>query len=100
MKNYFLYILLIVFTTSCEDVIDVNLNTAEPKLVIDASINWFKGTIGNEQQIKLSLTAPYFNTSVPPANGAIVSVSDSNSNTFNFIEEGNSGVYRLSLIHI
>ena len=94
MKNYFLYILLIVFTTSCEDVIDINLNTAEPKLVIDASINWFKGTIGNEQQIKLSLTAPYFNTSVPPANGAIVSVSDSNSNTFNFIEEGNSGVYR------
>ena len=94
MKNYFLYILLIVFTTSCEDVIDINLNTAEPKLVIDASINWFKGTIGNEQQIKLSLTAPYFNTSVPPANGAIVSVSDNNSNTFNFIEEGNSGIYR------
>lgn len=35
-------ILLLVLVFSCEDVIDVNLNEAAPKLVIDASINWVK----------------------------------------------------------
>ena len=79
--------------TSCEDVIDLNLNTSEPRLVIDASLNWIKGTTGNEQKIKLTLTAPYFDTTVPPANGAQVVVKDSDNNTFNFIEESNTGIY-------
>lgn len=78
---------------NCEDVIDVNLNETEPKLVIEASINWFKGTTGNEQSIKLSLTAPFFNTDTPPANGAVIMISDSNSNLFNFVENGDTGVY-------
>ena len=60
MKKLSLLFILIIITISCEDVIDVNLNNAEPRLVIDASINWFKGTTGNEQSIKLTLTAPYF----------------------------------------
>ena len=68
--------------TSCEDVIDLNLNTSEPRLVIDASLNWIKGTTGNEQKIKLTLTAPYFDTTVPPANGAQVIVKDTDNNTF------------------
>lgn len=79
--------------TSCEDVIDLNLNTSEPRLVIDASLNWIKGTTGNEQKIKLTLTAPYFDTTVPPANGAQVVVKDTDNNTFNFIEESNTGIY-------
>lgn len=80
--------------TSCEDVIEVDLNTTEPKLVIEASINWFKGTPGNEQQIKLTLSAPYFDTIVPPANGAQILITDTNNNTFDFIEENNSGIYK------
>ena len=59
--------LLFLVTTSCEDAIEVNAPTENPRLVIDASINWFKGTIGNEQEIKLSLTTPYFENSVPTA---------------------------------
>lgn len=79
---------------SCEDVIDVELNTAEPKLVIDASLRWIKGTDGQAQQIKLSLTAPYFNNGVPPATGAQVVVSDINNNTFYFTEDANTGIYK------
>lgn len=79
---------------ACEDVIDVDLETTEPRLVIDASLNWQKGNNGNQQEIKLSLTAPYFNNSIPPATGATVAVTDTNSNTFNFIEDGSTGVYK------
>ena len=94
MKKIITLLLVFSFLTNCEDVIDVDLNTAPPRLVIDASINWFKNTSGNEQSIRLSLTAPFFDDSVPPANGAIVQVSDSNNTIFNFIEEGTTGIYR------
>ena len=78
---------------TCEDVIDVDLNEAEPRLVIEASINWYKGTAGNEQSIKLSLSAPFFEDSIPPANGAIIQITDSNNNIFSFIEESDTGIY-------
>lgn len=93
MKKAFVIILSLLLV-SCEDVIQVNLNTAEPKLVIDASINWLKGTNGSNQTIKLSLTAPYFDKTIPPATGATITISDLNNNTFNFIEEGTTGIYR------
>ena len=87
------YIIILVFAYSCEDVIDLDLPTSEPKLVIDASIDWLKGTSGNEQQIKLSLTAPFFDLEIPPANNATVFITDSNSNSFEFIEDGDTGIY-------
>src|SRR5690606_32408721 len=92
MKKFIIMLSLTFIVTSCEDVIDVNLNNAEPRLVIDASIKWVKGTAGNEQSIKLTLTAPYFDTEIPPATGAEVVLSDSN-NTYVFIEDGNTGIY-------
>lgn len=93
MKKIIYILLISACFLSCEDVIDLNLPTSEPKLVIDASIKWIKGTTGNEQQIKLTLTAPYFDTNVPPANGAQISITDSKNNVFNFIEDGATGLY-------
>ncbi|MBO3117321.1 DUF4249 domain-containing protein [Winogradskyella sp. DF17] len=91
----FIRICLMAFLIySCEDVIDIELNEAPPRLVIDASISWFKNTTGNEQSIRLSLTAPFFNDSVPPANGATVTIADSSGNIYDFIEDGNTGIYR------
>lgn len=94
--KYYLYILILLLTFSCEDVIDVDLNDAPPKLVIDASIEWFKGTAGNEQSIKLTLSAPYFDSTVHPATGAQVAVTNTNNTIFNFIEDGNTGIYKTS----
>ena len=79
---------------SCEDVIDVDLNTIEPKLVIDASLNWFKDTAGNEQQIKLTLTAPYFDDTIEPATGAQVEVTKNSGEIFVFTEEDQTGIYK------
>lgn len=94
MKIKPIYILLITFIClSCEDVIEVNVPTSEPRLVIDASIKWFKGTTGNEQSIKLTLTAPFFDYGVPPANNAQVFITDENNIVYDFVEEGNSGMY-------
>ena len=88
-----IFIIIVIFTYACEDVIDLDLPTSKPRLVIDASINWLKGTSGNEQQIKLSLTAPFFDADVPPANGATVIITDNNDNSFEFIEDGDTGIY-------
>ncbi|EDP69919.1 hypothetical protein FBALC1_10317 [Flavobacteriales bacterium ALC-1] len=96
MKKLIYICILFSLFYNCEDVIDVDLNESEPKLVIEASINWFKNTLGNEQSIKLSLSAPFFNETIPPANGATIHIIDTNSNQFNFIEEGSSGIYRNS----
>ena len=46
----------LILISSCEKVVDIDLNTMEPKLVIDAAIKWQKGTVGNIQTIKLSTT--------------------------------------------
>jgi hypothetical protein len=91
-RTYIFVIFSILF--SCEDVIDVELNDADPRLVVEASIDWFKNTTGNEQSIKLSLSAPFFDESTPAANGAIIQITATNNNTFNFIEDGNTGIYR------
>lgn len=78
---------------SCEEVIDVDLDSSEPRLVIDASLNWIKETTGSIQRIQLSLTAPYFDDSIPPATGARVTVTDAYNTTYTFDEEGDSGIY-------
>ena len=96
MKSKWLVIVILTSFFSCEDVIEVELNEAEPRLVIEASIDWLKNTSGNEQQIKLTLSAPFFDNAVPPANGATVSITNSNNTVFNFIEEANSGIYKNS----
>ncbi|WP_179006749.1 DUF4249 domain-containing protein [Winogradskyella forsetii] len=92
-KSIYMLLVFSLFYT-CEDVIDVDLNEAEPRLVIEASINWLKNTTGNQQSIKLSLSAPFFDDATPPANGATVQITDTNNNTFNFIEEADTGIYR------
>ena len=94
MKKLVYIIILSIFIISCEDVINIDVPSAEPKLVIDASINWFKGTVGNQQEIKLTLSAPYFDNEIPPANGAEIIITDTHNNTFQFIEEGISGLYK------
>ncbi|WPR70368.1 DUF4249 domain-containing protein [Flavobacterium sp. NG2] len=93
-------LLFIFFTclTSCEEVVNVNLSTAEPKLVVDATINWNKGTTGNVQTIKLTTTTGYYQSEIPKVSGAIVFIKNSSNQVFNFTEDinssGNSGQYK------
>ncbi|WP_375239019.1 DUF4249 family protein [Aurantibacter sp.] len=94
MKSITYIIILALLLSSCEKVVDIDVPTSQERLVIEASINWYNGTLGNEQQITLTKTAPFFNTNVPPALNATVTIVDSNNNSFNFIDSNNSGVYK------
>jgi hypothetical protein len=93
MKKIIYLVIFCLSLTACEDVIDLELETAEPRLVIDASLKWYKGTEGKNQFINLTLSAPFYDSIVPPANNAIVTVTDTNDNVFNFIENGDTGIY-------
>jgi hypothetical protein len=92
IQLFFVLIVAILFN-SCEDVINVNLNTASPKLVIEAAINWQKGTLGNVQIIKLTTTSDFYNNAIPTVSGATVFISNSSNTKFNFIEKPNTGQY-------
>jgi hypothetical protein len=92
MKNL-LFVLAFLVCISCEEVVTVDLDTAAPRLVIDASINWEKGTAGNVQVIKLTTTAGYYDNVIPKVSGATVSVTNSSNTVFDFIEEARSGKY-------
>jgi hypothetical protein len=90
-KQLFLAICALILM-QCEDVIDVDLDTIAPKLVIDASIDWEKGTAGNTQTIKLTTTSGYYDSEVPVVSGATVTVTTS-SKAFEFAEVPGTGQY-------
>ena len=90
-----LFILLVLFT-SCEKVIDVDLATGEPRLVVEASINWYAETDGNEQQIKLSTTTSYYSNEIPPVIGATVYITNSTNQVVYFVEDDTPGTYKCS----
>jgi hypothetical protein len=96
MKNKINLIIVIFaafFFNSCEKVVDIPLNTDKPRLVIDASIIWQKGTAGNNQVIKLSTTTDYYSNTIPVVSGATVFIKNSSNVVFNFTETPNTGIY-------
>ncbi len=100
MKNYIKYITIIfinVVYIACQDVVDVDVPEEPPRLVIEASIDWEKGTAGNEQIVKLSTSTPYFEALINTiVTGASVKVTrDSDQMEFIF-QDQNDGTYKAS----
>jgi len=91
--HYIVLLLTAFFFTSCEEVVDVDLDTSNPRLVVDASINWIKGTDGHVQTIKLTTTGSYYENTVPVVSGATVFITNSVNTVFKFIETENTGQY-------
>jgi hypothetical protein len=80
---YFLFLASAIFS-SCEDVINPQLESAEPVLVIDAWIN----NLPDSQKVILTRTQPYFQNIFPPAvSGATVTITDQNGTVFTFLED-------------
>jgi hypothetical protein len=93
MLKYISLTLALLFFVSCEDVINVDLNTAAPRLVIDAAIMWQKGTDGSSQKIILSTTTDFYSNVIPKVSGANVSVKSTENLNYTFSEIPNTGEY-------
>lgn len=91
--KYIIAIIVLVLLVSCEDVVDVNLTTAAPRLVINASINWQKGTDGRTQKVLLSTSTDFYSNVIPVVSGATVKITNKNNFIFNFLETQNTGEY-------
>jgi hypothetical protein len=94
MKNKHRLMLLVVLSSilfSCEKVINPELQSATPVLVVEAWIN----NKPEKQVIQLTMTQPYFDESVPPGvSGAIVRIVDDANKVFPFVDDGtNTGTY-------
>lgn len=90
-------ILLCIGITSCEDVIEIEVPTAKARLVIEASLDWQKGTTGNNQTIKLSTSNPYFEKAASRiVTGASVKVTNNNSNAEYVFVDQNDGTYTIN----
>lgn len=90
MKNILYLLILIVIFPACEKVIDVDLNEADPQIVIEGNVNGNNGLA----EVKISMTSSYFDT-VPSDRvvNAEVVVKDGSGKIYQFYETG-PGVYR------
>lgn len=94
--HYISLTISLLFLVSCEEVVNIDLNTAAPRLVIDASINWQKGTDGTSQKIILSTTTDFYSNVIPKVSGAVVSIKNSENINYAFSEITNTGEYQCS----
>lgn len=94
IKRIFKLISIVPLFFGCEDTVDVDVPESEPRLAIEASLDWEKGTQGNEQQIRLSMTTPYFDNdqSTPVVGASIQVINVDTEELFVFGHQGN-GIY-------
>lgn len=98
MKNY-IKLLLALFTvifTGCTDVIDIDVQTDTLRLVVEASLDWEKGTTGNEQLITLRTSTPFFDTESTNVTGAEVTVTNNDTGEVFLFTDQNNGTYTTS----
>lgn len=84
MKNrYILPVLIILFFSNCEKVIDLEVPSIEPKLIIDASfeVMFDQNPIVSNNSVKLRLSADYFEDVIPIVTDATVFLTNSSDNT-------------------
>jgi len=95
MKKIIYILIAIVFFTSCEDVIDIEVPSGEPRLVIDASLEFAKepdsagGLKLEENEIKLSRSTPFFDQNPSLVSGATVFITNTTFDLVINFEESN-----------
>lgn len=90
--SYLLAIGILVLIASCQKVIDVDLNSADPKMVIEANFNATDSIVN----VKVSYTANYFGSTSPTnVDDALVTITDGNGINLAIPLVGN-GMYTLN----
>lgn len=94
MKPALLFSCCLVILLSCEKVIDVDLNTAPPHLVIEGTITDQPGPYTVKLSKTISYTAP---NEFVPVSEAIITLSD-NTGATETLEETSPGIYQGNLL--
>jgi hypothetical protein len=94
--NKFIYIISICafgFMFACDDVVDINLDSSESFLVVDAWLN----NRSENQEIILTLTRPYFDQNSAPvikdAEVAVINTTQNRTLSFSYSENSKSYVW-------
>lgn len=96
MKNLIYLFLVLGILSSCEDVVDIEIPNAEPKLVIDASFEYYtnEDPVEFEGGVRLSLSAPFFADTITPVSEAEVFITNLvNDQIIRFRESFENGYY-------
>lgn len=90
--------ILFLLLVSCEEVIKVELEESEPRLVIEASLIWIIGSDGKYQSIQISETSAFYKEELTAVETANVRVISEEGVEFNF-EHRSNGLYVNSGFH-
>lgn len=95
-KRYIIPALILFFFTQCEKVIDVDVPSIEPKLIIDASFEVMFNKVPETANtiVKLSLSSDYFNDEIPIVTNATVFLTNLTDNSIiNYSDSNKDGSY-------
>ena len=95
-KIVFIITLAAFFFTSCEKVVDIDVPSIEPKLIVDAAFEVYfdESPIRAVNIVKLKLSADYFDETIPVVTDAIVFLTNLSDNTIiNFADVNLDGSY-------
>lgn len=92
MKKWVFLVLVAALGLGCEDVIDVDLNDAAPRLVIDARMELLENGF-SKNTVLLTRSSGFFEEENPLVMDAQVSVVDGNGIAYNFTYDPAEGIY-------
>lgn len=95
-KRYILPILFLFFLTNCEKVVDIDVPSIEPKLIIEATFEVFfdESPVTSNNVVELRLTADFFDTEIPTVTDATVFVTNlSDNSVINYTDANADGNY-------
>jgi hypothetical protein len=95
----YILITVVLFFANCEKVVDIEVPSITPKLIIDASFDvlFNEDPVVASTIVKLKLSADYFEESIPVVTDATVFVTNLSTNTvINFTDEDGTGNYKPS----
>lgn len=95
MKTFkpIIFILCSLILSACTKIIDIDLPTAEPRLVVEGNLDFNPSNTIDTVYVKLSLTTNYFNPDIPKVSNAVVWVEDFQNNRYPFQEFSDTGIY-------
>jgi hypothetical protein len=95
-KIFFIISLTSLFFISCEKVVDIDVPSISPKLIIDAAFEVYfdESPVNANTSVKLKLSADYFDETIPVVTDAVVFVTNlSNNIIINFADTNADGTY-------